>query len=51
MSMCEVLTDVPALGQEHPEEEYEQGDAGAEPAVQDVGGRLVEERLVLLPAC
>ena len=42
------LTNVPALRKEDAQEEDEEGDAGADPAVEDVGRRLVEERLVLL---
>jgi hypothetical protein len=44
------LTDVPALRKEHAQEEDEEGDAGADPAVEDVRRRLVEERLVVLRA-
>lgn len=44
------LTDVPALCEEDAEEEEEQRDTRADPPVEDVGRRLVEERLVLLPA-
>ena len=45
------LTNVPALRKEHAQEEDKEGDAGADPAVEDVGRRLVEERLILLRAC
>ena len=45
------LTDVPALRKEDAQEEDEEGDAGADPAIEDVGRRLVEERLVLLREC
>lgn len=49
--MGTVLTNVPALRKEDAQEEDEEGDAGADPAVEDVGRRLVEERLVLLREC
>lgn len=45
------LTDVPALRKEHAEEEDEQGDGGADPAVENERSRPVEEGLVMLLAC
>lgn len=42
--------DVPALGDDDTEEEKDEGDAGADPSVEDEGGRLVEESLVSLRA-
>src|SRR3569833_239380 len=41
-------TNVPALRQEHPEEEDEQRDAGADPSIENVRCRLIEESLVSL---
>jgi hypothetical protein len=41
-------TDIPALGDKDAQEEDDQADAGADPAVEDVGGGFVEEGLVLL---
>ena len=43
-------TDIPALREKHARKEDEQAEAGADPAVEDIGRRLVEERLVLLQA-
>jgi len=42
------LTDVPALRDKDAQEKEEQTDGGADPSVEDVGCRLVEEGLVVL---
>jgi hypothetical protein len=39
------------LRDEDADEEEEEGDAGADPAVEDEGGRLVEKGLILLSLC
>ena len=43
-----VGNDVPPLRDEDTDEKEEEGDAGADPTVEDEGGRLVEKGLVLL---
>lgn len=45
------LTDIPALRDKDAQEKEEEADGGADPSVEDVGGRLVEEGLVVLVFC